>query len=257
MIKAVFLDFDSTTFSHVTKKIPDSAFNAITKAQARGIKIFLSTGRDIKQIQDFDCQGIKFDGYVLDNGQLLLDKDLNILEVIYMEGNNREQVLDWYKNKKMPIMIQTREEGYVNYLSPYAINILKSADSDMPPVKEMIDEEILVATVFLKNEEERKYIIDSFKDANVTWWHPLSCDIVPKNANKMRGILKILDLYKYNLEEILAVGDGENDIEMIEAVPHSVAMGNSVQLIKDAAEFITTDIDDDGIEKAFIKYKLI
>ena len=49
MIKAIFLDFDSTLFSHVTKKIPDSAYEAVLKAQKNNIKVFLATGRDIKE----------------------------------------------------------------------------------------------------------------------------------------------------------------------------------------------------------------
>ena len=54
MIKAVFLDFDGTTYSHKTKKIPDSACKAILDAQANGVKIMLSTGRDMEELESFD-----------------------------------------------------------------------------------------------------------------------------------------------------------------------------------------------------------
>lgn len=257
MIKAIFLDFDSTLFSHVTKKIPDSAYEAVLKAQKNNIKVFLATGRDIKEIEYFDTRNIKFDGYVLDDGQLLLDKDLNTLEVIYMTGKDRDQVINLFNNNKYPVMIRTREEGFINYLNETTIKTLNDVDSEMPPVKDKIEDNILVATIFTENEEEKKQIISDFKNSNVTWWHDNSCDVVPKQAHKMRGILRMLEITNLNKDEVLACGDGENDIEMISTLPHSVAMGNSVPSIKKAAEFITADIDDNGLEKAFKHYNII
>lgn len=257
MIKAIFLDFDSTLFSHVTKKIPDSAYKAILKAQANNIKIILATGRDINEIKCFNTRNIKFDGYVLDDGQLLLDKDQNTLEVIYMTGKDRDQVIDLFNNKKYPVMIRTRTEGFINYLDDITIQTLKDVDSELPPVKDKIEDDVLVATIFTENEEERKQIMIDYKESNVTWWHDNSCDVVPKEAHKMRGVLKMLEIMNLNKDEVLACGDGENDIEMISSLPHGVAMGNSVPSIKKAAEYITADIDDDGLEKAFKHYNII
>ena len=257
MIKAIFLDFDSTLFSHVTKKIPDSAYEAILKAQANNVKVILATGRDIKEIDCFDTRNIKFDGYVLDDGQLLLDKDLNTLEVIYMTGKDRDQVINLFNSKKYPVMIRTREEGFINYLNEITIKTLNDVDSEMPPIKNKIEDDILVSTIFTESEEERKQIMEDFKDSNVTWWHDNSCDVVPKQAHKMRGILRMLKITNLNKDEVLACGDGENDIEMISTLPHSVAMGNSVPSIKKAAEFITADIDDNGLEIAFKHYNII
>lgn len=257
MIKAIFLDFDSTLFSHTTKQIPSSAYEAIQQAQKNNIKVFLATGRDINELNSFNCKKINFDGYVLDDGQLLLDKDLNTLEAIYMEGDGKQKITYLFNNKKYPILIRTRDSGFINYIDDSTMNTLKDFDSVLPSIKEKIEGNILVASIFIKNEEERKYIINEFNNCNVTWWHDMSCDIIPKNASKMRGILKMLEIVNINKDEVLAIGDGGNDIEMISNIPHSVAMGNAVESIKNAAEYITADIDDDGIKKAFEYYCII
>lgn len=257
MIKAVFLDFDWTTFSHKTKKIPDSAYRAILQAQDNGVKVFLATGRDVNELKDFDTRNIKFDGYVLDNGQLLLDKDLNVIEVTYMDGIDKEKAVDFYKNNIMPVMIRTREDGYMNFVDDTTIQTLKDVDSVMPTIKKYENENILVATIFIKSDEEKQIIINTFTESTITWWHNNSCDVVPRGCNKMNGIKRILNYYHINIEDIMTVGDSENDTEMIEGVKHGIAMGNSVQKIKDVAEYVTDDIDNDGIEIAFKKYNII
>ena len=227
------------------------------QAQENGVKIFLATGRDVNELKDFDTRNINFDGYVLDNGQLLLDKDLNVLEVTYMEGTDKDKAVEFYKNNIMPVMIRTREDGYMNYADETTIQTLKDVDSVMPIIKQYENENILVVTIFIKNDEEKQKITDTFTESTITWWHNNSCDVVPRECNKMNGIKRILNYYHINIEDIMTIGDSENDTEMIENVKHGVAMGNSVQKIKDIAEYVTDDIDNDGLEKAFKKYNII
>ena len=154
-------------------------------------------------------------------------------------------------------MIRTREDGYMNFVDDTTIQTLKDVDSVMPTIKKYENENILVATIFIKSDEEKQTIMNTFTKSTITWWHNNSCDVVPKGCNKMNGIKRILNYYHINIENIMTIGDSENDTEMIESVKHGVAMGNSVQKIKDVAEYVTDDIDNDGIEKAFKKYNII
>lgn len=257
MIKAVFLDFDGTTFSHVTKKIPDSAYQAILNAQKNNIKIFLATGRDIDELHDFDCRNIQFDGYILDSGLLLLDKDLNTISVNYFEGREKENAIKFFNEKKIPTLIRTKSSGYMNYIDDNTIKVLEDVDSLVPPLKNYDGEDVMVVTAFVKSDEDKRIINEYFNNSTITWWHDNSADILPNGCNKLNGIIKMLHYHKISIDETLTIGDSKNDIEMISGVPHSVAMGNSVQEIKDAAEYVTTDIDDNGLEYAFIKYNII
>jgi len=59
------------------------------------------------------------------------------------------------------------------------------------------------------------------------------------------------------MEEMVAFGDAENDIEMLKAVQHPVAMGNAIPVLKEIAEFITTDNTDNGIINGLKHYGLI
>ena len=82
-------------------------------------------------------------------------------------------------------------------------------------------------------------------------------DIISKNGGKVTGIRKMLEIHGISGEEMVAFGDGENDIEMLSFAGVGVAMGNAEEPVKAVADFVTADIDDDGIEKALKHYNLI
>ena len=60
----------------------------------------------------------------------------------------------------------------------------------------------------------------------------------------------MLNAYGISKEDSCSVGDGENDISMFEACGKNVAMGNAVDSLKQRADYITSDIDADGLEEA-------
>ena len=60
-----------------------------------------------------------------------------------------------------------------------------------------------------------------------------------------------------NKEDTYAIGDSINDLEMLQCVGHGIAMGNATQVAKDVAEYVTTDIHEDGIYNALKHYGLI
>lgn len=257
MIKAVFLDFDGTTYSHKTKKIPDSACKAILDAQANGVKVMLSTGRDMEELESFDCRGLKFDGFVLASGQLLMDKEHNVLFANYIEGEEKKKIVDLFNSNTIPVMIRSLNDGFMNYMDDASVDTFKEVDSGYPLFKKYNNEDILMATIFTKKKEVKEMIIEKFKDLNITWWHENSADLISKGSNKATGIKKILEHYNIPLEDSIAIGDSHNDIEMLEQSKISIAMGNSTDEIKQMADFVTTDIDEDGLYNAFKKYNII
>ena len=88
-------------------------------------------------------------------------------------------------------------------------------------------------------------------------WHPLFCDISPIGGTKQNGIDQFLKYYDIDLSETMAFGDGGNDIQMLEHVNISVAMGNAHDDVKKIAHYITDSVDDNGIVHALQHFNLI
>ena len=83
-----------------------------------------------------------------------------------------------------------------------------------------------------------------------------SMDITPPGITKAVGVAKLAEYLGIKREEIMTLGDGDNDLSMIEYAGVGVAMDNAIDEVKNIAQFITKDCDDDGIAYAFDKFIL-
>lgn len=82
-------------------------------------------------------------------------------------------------------------------------------------------------------------------------------EIVPKGFNKATGIQEICRLLGIAHEDTYSFGDSTNDLDMLAYTAHSVAMGDGMQEAKDAAEYVTSPLREDGILKACEHYGLV
>lgn len=79
------------------------------------------------------------------------------------------------------------------------------------------------------------------------WMYPDWYDVISMTSSKAKGIEALVNHLHYSMEETMAFGDGENDIEMLHAVCLGVAMGNAPQNVKREADMVTTSVDENGI----------
>lgn len=79
----------------------------------------------------------------------------------------------------------------------------------------------------------------------------------PAGTSKWNGIKKLIEHMKADIDDVIAFGDGPNDVEMLKKAKIGIAVGKSSEGAKDAADFVADDIDEDGILKACIKLNLI
>ena len=257
MIKAIFLDFDGTLFSHSCNAIPDSTVEAIKKAQANGIKVFLCTGRAPSELLWFDLKGIEFDGGVFTNGQLVADSKGNILIEHLIDGELKDKVVSMFNEKKISSYISTEYGVYLNCVNNACIKCQAAVNSIVPRVSEYKGEKIYMASAFYDDEETYNEIIKLQDIADITQWTQGAVDIVPCGICKSSAIKELIDIYKIDLSQTMAIGDGENDVAMVKECGVGIAMGNSIDELKQCANYVTSHIDDDGIYNAFKHYNLI
>ena len=80
---------------------------------------------------------------------------------------------------------------------------------------------------------------------------------MPKDSDKSKGVLAVLEYYGWQPENVMCLGDNNNDVEMLSFAGISVAMGNARPEAKAVADYITDDIDNDGWAKAIKHFGLI
>lgn len=255
MIKAIFLDFDGTTFSHSTKTIPESTIKAIRMLNEKGVLSFLATGRCKEEMTWFDIADLEVTGSVLSNGQLVIDKNEKIIYDEPINGSLKDNLIKIFNEKKIPIYLITYDDIFINFVNDNVRRTQELVSSIVPPVKEYNGENIYMASVFFGSEEEKEIIYSL--GGEVTCWQEGALDIVQKDSCKSKGIDEVLKVYGIDISETMAFGDGENDIDMLKHCGIGVAMGNSKDIVKENADYVTDDIDDDGLYKALIHFNVL
>lgn len=257
MIKAVFLDFDGTLYSHSSGGVPSSTKEAIEKAERNGVKVVLCTGRLPRDIDRYNCRDIRFDGYIFLNGGLICDSNLETIVNNPVTPEVKEKLVNLFNKKHFPISLGTKDGIYLNYVTDFVIESLGTISSKPDETGTYNGEDIMFAGMFYTDEMNYHYIDDIRPQVNEFFWADKTSDVFSKNISKAIGIDYVLDHFQIDISETLCIGDGDNDIPMFDHCAISVAMGNSSEGLKKRADHVTSDIDDDGIANAFRHYSLI
>ncbi len=256
MIKAAFFDIDGTLLSHVSHSVPQSARDALKALRNAGIRCVVATGRQPEALEALPVADIPFDAYLMLNGQMILDRDKRLVDSVPMEGPARDYLVRCFREREIPVLIVQEKGMYVNFLNEHVREAHKRISSDVPPVGQYQGGEICQICVYIKEEDEWK-LKDLREDCLVTRWNQDGLDIVAKGGGKEKGIEKYLKSLGLTPAESIAFGDAENDVGMLKLAGIGVAMGNAGSAAKEAADYITADIDDDGIAKALRHFGLI
>lgn len=261
MIKAVFFDIDGTLVSFNTHKVSDSSKRAIKELKDKGIKVFIATGRIKAHINNLD--DLEFDGYITANGYdcYIGDKE------IYRNGIGKETIYsltNYLKNEeKFPCSVMTNKGIFINYIDERVKALIENVDLQIPAVDNYYQfveeniENILQINIFVDEYKEKELMNKVFKDCSSSRWHPAFADINAKGGGKHIGVDKIIEYYGIDISETLAFGDGGNDLTMIEHCSIGIAMGNSNEELKKVANYITDNVDNDGIYKALKHFNII
>lgn len=261
MTKALFFDIDGTLVSFETHRIPSSTIEALEAARAKGLKIFIATGRpkaiinNLSELQDRNL----IDGYITMNGAYCFVGD----EVIYKSTIPSDEVkamAAYCEKKGVPCIFV--EEHRISVCQPDEMVRKIFYDflhvNTIPTVsfEEAASKEVIQMTPFI-TEEQEKEVLPSIPTCEIGRWYPAFADVTAKGVTKQIGIDEIIRHFGIKLEETMAFGDGGNDITMLRHAAIGVAMGQANDDVKAAADYITSPIDEDGISKAMKHFGII
>ncbi len=264
MIKAVFFDIDGTLVSFNTHKISEFSKKAINELRAKGIKVFIASGRTLFQIDNLE--DLKFDGYITVNGGCCIVNDNGNLKEIYKISLDKDDLftlINYLKNDRFPCTVISNKDMFVNYTDDVINTLYRMANVEVPKsinLDEYVEknyDEILQLNIFVDENKEKYLMNNVFKNCVSSRWHFSFADVNPKISGKDKGIDKIIEYYGIDLSETMAFGDGGNDIGMIKHAAIGIAMGNANDNVKAVADYITDDVDNDGVYKALKHFNLL
>lgn len=262
MSKYVFFDIDGTLWDE-NMVVPESTKVAIKKLQENGHKAFICTGRAMGNVNDPQFDEIGFDGFIAAcgnhvemDGKILYERNMSYEDVKAIYDVSRQYHLPIiYEGSKYQWMDREGFEGD-SYIA-YIVENLKDA-------ARFLDEcelEEIEANKFsaLVNENTNYPAVEEALSESFDFMDHGDgiIEAVPKGTSKATGIAWLCEHLNIAKEDTYALGDSINDLEMLGFVGHSIAMGNASVLAKEAAEYVTTHIHEDGVLNALKYYNLI
>ena len=272
--KHIFLDIDGTLVGY-DSKIPASALKALQLAQANGHKIIIASGRSYGMIYSDLLNTVKFDGIIASGGACVI-VDGKVIYESFIEGDDLAFIIDYFRKNGINYLLMTKDELYAepvfnNHISPgmiangYNKDVVKQAygwNTEVEDVRVVKGGEKLayftspyLPDKIAKDLDGRFYVVD-FSIGKVSEGSYFG-EMNNAGVTKASGIDEYLAYVGASIEDTIAIGDSANDLEMLEHAQVAIAMGNGTEAAKAVADFVTTDVDKDGIYNAFLKLGII
>lgn len=256
-IKIIFFDIDGTLIDMNRKQISEKMLETLIRLKEKGLLLCLSTGRGPLTLPCFD--GWEADAFLTFNGSYCYNRQ----EVIYKNPISVEEVKKIVKNAasiNRPVSVATTDKiaanGTDDDLEEYfSFAKLKVNVSD--EFRNIIEKEEVYQIMSGGRESEYSYLLKNVCHAKIAAWWDRAVDIIPADSGKGTGVSKILDYYHLDKSEALAFGDGNNDIEMFEAVGTGVAMENASDSLKATAQDVCGHVADDGVYHYCVAHGLL
>lgn len=257
MIKAIFFDIDGTLISGQRPYIKEEVIEGLNQLRNKGIKLFIASGRhmleleELKLIEQFD-----FDGYLLLNGGYCKVKN----QVIYdnkIDQEDLKKMIQVIQEKHYPALFIENDQMSINFVNQRVKDAQASISTMIPPISQHINLDHIYQIDPYVDEQEIQEIIKDTKHVKVTKWHDYAYDIVPKSGGKAAAIQAVSQYYGYQKEELMAFGDGHNDIEMLQAVGYPVVMANGSDEVKQYAKYVCESVEDMGVVDGMIHFHLL
>ncbi|MCA1031031.1 Cof-type HAD-IIB family hydrolase [Bacillus timonensis] len=253
----IALDLDGTLLKD-DKTISERSLAAIRKAKAAGHVVMIATGRPYrlssmyyKQLQ-LTTPIVNFNGAFVHHplndkwGMYHSPLELNTVKDI-VEASESYQVRN--------ILAEVLDDVYFHYHDEKLLDIFSMGTpnvqtGDLRQILKHDPTSILIHAEDEKVDTIRRHLSDVHAEVidHRRWaapWHVI--EIVKTGMNKAVGIQKVADHYNITADRIIAFGDEDNDLEMIEYAGHGIAMGNAIDQLKNIAKDITISNEEDGV----------
>ncbi len=252
MKSIVSFDLDMTLLDHATFTIPDSALKALDRLRGR-YYIVLATARDMDAPNSVGYRDIvRPDAIIHNDGTKITVGDRLIYES-FMPKELVRRLLSFAEKEGLSVGASTGTEDYFTYPDQVAeIDVLRWGESRRNfrdpwelmnfPVRTMM---------YIGRPGGAKKIAEAFPELDCPLIaSELGADLMEREKSKASGLKRLCDYLHVDIRDCYAFGDSMNDCDILREAGTGIAMGNAVEGLKAVADYVTSDIGDDGVYRA-------
>lgn len=260
-VKAVFFDIDGTLVSFRTHRIPASTLEAVRRIRAKGVKVYIATGRPLPFIDNLG--ELEYDGMITTTGAHCFTREGTVLCHRSVPPADVERVVSHHlacPDEAFPIFFVCDDGVFLTRVNDEVGRVAALLNIQLPPlspVQEVRGHKVMQMIGFFMAADEARYMTSLMPGCTAMRWHPAFADVIARGVSKSAGIDCVLAHEGIALTETMAFGDGGNDVGMLRHVACGVAMGNAADEVKAVADYVTEAVDDDGVARALRRFGLI
>jgi len=277
MKKIIFLDVDGTLVDY-ENRIPASAVTAIRKARKNGHRVYICTGRSRAEVYA-PIWDIGLDGMIGGNGAYVEDAGTVVMHRLITADQCR-RIVDWLNARGLSFYLESNSGLYASeHFENEALSAIRlyAKRKDRPgaealTVRSVFPDMIFGGELYRDDLNKVSFLLNSYQDfldakeafpdlAAGTWGgrgeEALFGDLAVKGIDKASAVNALIAHLGADIKDTIAFGDAKVDIPMFECCTMSIAMGNAGPEAKAAADYVTDDVECDGLYKAFLHLGLI
>ena len=267
MKKYLFFDVDGTLMPF-GKRLPDSARKALLDAHNNGHELFLATGRGMNELEP-ELLELPFVGGIFSAGAVCIYKDEKVVNHIFTQSQLTE-LYDIAKEYDLDYLIQSSNWTVMTKeFKKIFFEMFSGVDDwivDFPNLKEVedypLDLDIMKMVAYSEKGEMSKIkalLAEKYDVVDNSFGVSQDCfsEISLKNITKASGFLEMVNYLNIDVKDTYFCGDEMNDLDIAKVVGTSIALGNACEELKKISDYITSDINLDGIKNALEHFNLI
>ncbi|CAH9100305.1 unnamed protein product [Cuscuta europaea] len=268
----IFCDMDGTLLNSKSQ-ITLATAQALKEATSRGVKVVIATGKTrpavISLMKTVDLAGkdgiiSEFSPGVFLQGLLVYGNQGQEIARRNLDPNVCREACLYSVNHKIPLIAFCEGRCFTLFDHPFVESLhtiyYEPKAEIIPSIEQLLAGAEIQKMIFLDTAEGVSSMLRPYWEkaagdyASVVQAVPDMLEIVPSGTSKGRGVQILLDHLGVSPKEIMAIGDGENDVEMLELASLGVALSNGSEKAKATADVIGSSNDEDGAADAIYRY---
>lgn len=255
MKQIIFFDIDSTLYSHTSKCVPESTLMALAKLKEKGKLLFIATSRSLVEITNLPQNLMDMmDGLICEGGAKVFYHNKAIIEHT-MEESGKHRLIQLLNESNLAFRYcgLGNDINYLDHDDTYAFNRFNELYEMIPPVKKYTNQPLTHILFYCFDDGLFNQIINQIPSLEFVQLQT-AFEATAKGVTKGSALKQVCAYLNIPVAHSVCFGDSANDIEMIKQSGLGIAMGNSAKCVQRVSDYVTSDIDDNGIYNACVHF---
>ncbi|MBQ9521636.1 MAG: HAD family phosphatase [Oscillospiraceae bacterium] len=277
MKKIIFLDVDGTLVDY-ENRIPESAVRAVRRARENGHRVYICTGRSRAEVYP-PLWDIGLDGMIGGNGSYVENHGTVVMHRLITAEQCRN-VVDWLHGRGLEFYLESNNGLFASeHFETAALDAIRlyckrkeKPGAEAMTVRSVFPDMIFGGELYRDDLNKISFLLSGYQDyldakaafpdlKAGTWGgkgeEALFGDLGVRDIDKAIAIHTLVDYLRADMRDTIAFGDAKVDIPMLQCCSFGVAMGSGGAEIKAVADYVTGDVEQDGLYQAFDKLGLL